>query len=347
MNMSKSKIENIEPATISGAQEINVPACPLITNQSILEKIGNTPLIRINNLTKDLPGIEIYAKAEWRNSGGSVKSRPALQMIEDAEKSGALTKDKIILDSTSGNTGIAYALIGKIKGYKVKLVMPGNVCKERKGLMADYYGAEIVTSSPFEGSDGAILMAQAIYESDKEKYYMPDQYNNDSNWRAHYLHTAQEIWKQTEGRVTHFCAGIGTGGTIMGNTRGLRELNSDIKCYAIEPAEELHGLEGLKHMGSSIVPGIYDESFLDGKISVSTETSYDMVETLEKEEGILVGHSSAAAMVGALDLARRIKKGVIVTVFPDSCDTCYVSFGKFKEYYESHDQTTLPKPESS
>lgn len=345
--MSKSKLDNIKPKTISGAEEINVPTCPLITNQSALDDIGNTPLIKINNLTKDLPGIEIYAKAEWKNSGGSVKSRPALQMIEDAEKSGQLTKDKIILDSTSGNTGIAYALIGKIKGYKVKLVMPGNVCKERKGLMANDYGAEIVTSSPFEGSDGAILMAKEIYKSDPDKYYMPDQYNNDSNWMAHFLHTSQEIWKQTEGRVTHFCAGIGTGGTIMGNTRGLRKLNPNIKCYAIEPAEELHGLEGLKHMASSIIPGIYDESFLDGKISVSTETSYDMVETLEKEEGILVGHSSAAAMVGALDLAKRIKTGVIVTVFPDSCDTCYVNYGKFKEYYESNDQTTLPKPESS
>lgn len=345
--MTKSKMNQPEPGGISTTQEINVPTCPLITNQSILDKIGNTPIIKIRNLTRDLPGIEIYAKAEWKNSGGSVKARPALQMIEDAEKAGKLTKDKIILDSTSGNTGIAYALIGKIKGYKVKLVMPANVCKERKGLMADYYGAEIVTSSPFEGSDGAILLAREIYEQDPDKYYMPDQYNNPSNWRAHYLHTSREIWKQTQGRVTHFCAGIGTGGTIMGNTRGLRELNPKIQCYAIEPAEELHGIEGLKHMASSIVPGIYDESLLDGKISVSTEAAYDMVEILEKEENILVGHSSAAAMVGALELARKIGEGVIVTVFPDSCDTCYVNFGKFKEYYESHKQTTLPKPESS
>jgi len=310
-----------------------------------LKKIGNTPLIPIRNLTRDYPDVEIYAKAEWRNAGGSVKSRPALQMIEDGEADGRLTKDKIILDSTSGNTGIAYALIGNIKGYRVKLVMPANVCKERKGLMADFYGAEIVTSSPFEGSDGAIVLAREIYNRDPDAYFMPDQYNNDSNWRAHYLHTANEIWKQTDGRITHFCAGIGTGGTIMGNTRRFRELNPNIECHAIEPKEELHGIEGLKHMESSIVPGIYKEEELDGKISVTTEDAYKMVETLEKEEGILVGHSSAAAMVAALDLAARIQKGVIVTVFPDSCDTCYINFGKFKEYYETH-SSAMPKPDS-
>ena len=318
------------------------PSCPLIAEQDILKKIGNTPLLCINNLCKDLDGIEIYAKAEWRNAGGSVKARPALKMIEDGEKSGALTKDKTILDSTSGNTGIAYALIGKIKGYKVKLVMAANVCKERKGLMADFYGAEIVTSSPFEGSDGAIKLAQKIYDENPDKYFMPDQYNNDSNWKAHYETTAREIWEQTQGRVTHFIAGIGTGGTIMGATRRLKEYNPEIKCYALEPAEELHGIEGLKHMASSIVPGIYDESILDGKYQVSTDHSYEMVEKLEKEEGILVGHSSAAAIKGALKLAADIKKGVIVTVLPDSCDTCYINFGKFKEYQEMHSHT-IPK----
>ena len=316
--------------------EVQTPTCPLITNQSVLSTIGNTPLLRINHLGKEYKDVEIYAKAEWRNAGGSVKSRPALKMIEDGENSGKLTKGKIILDSTSGNTGISYALIGKVKGYKVKLVMPANVCKERKGLMADFYGAEIVQSSPFEGSDGAIILAKKIYEENPDIYYMPDQYNNDSNWRAHFETTTKEIWEQTEKRVTHFIAGIGTGGTIMGTSRGLRELNPDIKCYAVEPEEELHGLEGLKHMGSSIVPGIYKEEELDGKISVKTEYAYDMVVTLEKEEGVLVGQSSAAAMVGALKLAGRIKKGVIVTVFPDSCETCYVNFGQFKEYFEIH-----------
>ncbi len=321
---------------ISIPNEVQTPTCPLITNQSVLSTIGNTPLLRINHLGKEYKDVEIYAKAEWRNAGGSVKSRPALKMIEDGENSCKLTKDKIILDSTSGNTGISYALIGKVKGYKVKLVMPANVCKERKGLMADFYGAEIVQSSPFEGSDGAIILAKKIYEENPDIYYMPDQYNNDSNWRAHFETTTKEIWEQTEKRVTHFIAGIGTGGTIMGTSRGLRELNPDIKCYAVEPEEELHGLEGLKHMGSSIVPGIYKEEELDGKISVKTEYAYDMVVTLEKEEGVLVGQSSAAAMVGALKLAGRIKKGVIVTVFPDSCETCYVNFGQFKEYFEIH-----------
>jgi cysteine synthase B len=326
----------------SNSKEDLVPACPVITDLSILKKIGNTPLIQIKNLPKELQDVEIYAKAEWRNAGGSVKSRPALKMIEDGEKSGKLTKGKIILDSTSGNTGIAYALIGKIKGYKVKLVMAANVCKERKGTMADFYGAEIVTSSPFEGSDGAIRLARKICNENPDLYFMPDQYNNDSNWQAHFETTAKEIWQQTSGRVTHFVAGIGTGGTIMGTTRGLRDINPDIKCYAVEPAEELHGIEGLKHMASSIVPGIYKESILDGKISVTTEDAYKCVDFLEKEEGVMVGHSSGAALQGALDLARQIKKGVIVTVFPDSCDDCYIQFGKFKQYQETHSHT-IPK----
>jgi cysteine synthase B len=322
--------------------EVQAPTCPVITDQSVLNAIGNTPLIRIHNLGKEFKNVDIYAKAEWKNSGGSVKARPALKMIEDGEKSGKLTKGKIILDSTSGNTGIAYALIGKVKGYKVKLVMPANVCKERKGLMADFYGAEIVTSSPFEGSDGAIILAKKIYEENPDIYFMPDQYSNDSNWQAHQETTAKEIWTQTSHRVTHFLAGIGTGGTIMGTSRGLRQLNSAIKCYAVEPAESLHGLEGLKHMETSIVPKIYKEEELDGKLSIPTDEAYDMVELLEKQEGILVGHSSAAAMVGALKLASQIKKGVIVTVFPDSCERCYVNFGKFKQYYETH-SSKLPK----
>lgn len=323
-------------------QEDLTPACPLISEPSILDKIGNTPLIRLKNIDQEFPNVEIYAKAEWRNAGGSVKSRPALKMIEDGEKSGALTHEKIIIDSTSGNTGIAYALIGKAKGYKVKLVMAANVCKERKGLMADFYGAEIVTSSPFEGSDGAIRLCQKIYDEEPDKYFMPDQYNNPSNWKAHFETTASEIWEQTHHTITHFAAGIGTGGTIMGNTRRFRELNPDIKCYAVEPAEELHGVEGLKHMASSIVPGIYDESLLDGKISVATESAYAYVSRLEKEEGILVGHSSGAALAGAVELARQIDKGVVVTVFPDSCDDCYIQIGKFKEYAKMHSKK-LPK----
>lgn len=300
-------------------------------DKSILKKIGNTPIVRIKNLSKKFRNIEIYAKLEWYNAGGSIKARPALRMIEDGEKSGKLTKDKIILDSTSGNTGIAYALIGLVKGYKVKLAIPANVCKERKRLMAESYKAEIVLSDPLEGSDGAIMMARKIFNENPDRYFMPDQYNNPSNWKAHFDTTTVEICNQTEGRVTHFIAGIGTGGTIMGAGRGLKRFNPDIKAYAVEPAEALHGIEGLKHMETSIKPAIYNENFLDGKISVKTEDAYEMVRLLQEEEGLGVGHSSGAAMKGALELAERIGKGVIVTVFPDSCE-CYVTTGNFNKY---------------
>lgn len=294
-------------------------------SKSQLKKIGNTPLITISHLTRDLKNIEIYAKAECMNLGGSVKSRPALKMIEDGEKSGLLTKDKIILDSTSGNTGIAYALIGKIKAYKVLLVMPENICRKRKAKMAELYGAKIIYSDPLGGSDGAIIKAEQIYEANPEKYFMPDQYNNPSNWKAHYETTAPEVYNQTDKCITHFVAGIGTCGTIMGTGRRLKEFNPSIQIFAVEPEESLHGLEGLKHMETSIVPKIYDESFLDGKISVKTEDAYNMVRRLEKEEGLQVGNSSGAVMMGVLELAKKIKKGVIVTVFPDSSDKCYVS----------------------
>jgi cysteine synthase B len=302
-----------------------------ILDESILKEIGNTPIVRISNLAAGFKDIEIYAKLEWYNAGGSIKARPALRMIEDAERSGKLTKDKVILDSTSGNTGIAYALIGMVKGYKVELTMPGNVCKERKRLMAESYKAKIILSDPLEGSDGDIRMARKIFNENPDKYFMPDQYNNPSNWKAHFDTTAAEIYRQTEGRITHFIAGIGTGGTVMGTGRGLKRFKRDIKVYAVEPAEPLHGIEGLKHMETSIVPGIYDESFLDGKISVKTEDAYEMVRLLKEEEGLGVGHSSGAVMKGALELAKMIGKGVIVTVFPDSCE-CYITTGDFQKY---------------
>ncbi len=290
-----------------------------------LKKIGNTPLIKIQNLTKDLKNIEIYAKAECMNLGGSVKSRPALKMIEDGEKAGLLTRDKIILDSTSGNTGIAYALIGKIKGYKVLLVMPENICRERKAKMAKLYDAQIIYSDPFGGSDGAIIKALEIYEANPEKYFMPDQYNNPSNWKSHYETTGPEIFNQTDKRITHFIAGVGTSGTLMGTGRRLKEFNPSIQIISIEPYESLHGLEGMKHMETSIIPKIYDESFADNKISVKTEDAYAMVRKLEHEEGLQVGNSSGAAIAGALELAKRIDQGVIVTILPDSSDKCYVS----------------------
>jgi len=288
--------------------------------RSVLELVGNTPLVRINNITKGLaPGVEIYAKLEGYNPGGSVKDRPALSMIEDAEQSGRLTKDKIILDSTSGNTGIAYAWIGAVKGYKVDLVVPQNVSSERKKIL-HAFGAEVIFSSPLEGSDGAIRLAWKLYVDNPDKYCKLDQYNNPSNPSAHYEHTGPEIIEQTGGKVTHFVASIGTGGTIMGTGRRLKEFNKDIQVVAIEPETAFHGLEGLKHMESSIVPGIYHEEELDSKIPAPTEESYDMAKRLAREEGLLVGQSSGAAMWGALKLAKTLKEGVIVVIFPDGGD---------------------------
>ena len=295
-------------------------------SDSILAQIGNTPLIKITKLSeackaKDqaLNGVQIYAKAEWFNPGGSVKDRPALKMIEVGEEMGKLTKDKTILDSTSGNTGIAYALIGAVKGYRVRLIMPKNVSEERKRIVKAY-GAEIIFTSPLEGSDGAIREARRLYMEEPDKYFMPDQYNNPANPQAHYETTGKEIIEQTHGKITHFVAGIGTGGTIMGTGKRLKEFNSKIKVIAVEPATSLHGLEGLKHMETSIVPGIYKEEFLDGKIKVQTEDAYEMTLRLAQSEGLFVGYSSGAAMKGALEVAREIKEGVIVTVFPDSGD---------------------------
>jgi cysteine synthase B len=285
----------------------------------LLELIGNTPLIRLRRIGREFPNVEIYAKAEWFNPGGSVKDRPALKMIEVAEQRGELTKDKVILDSTSGNTGIAYAMIGSVKGYRVELVIPANVSEERKKIVTAY-GANIIFTSPLEGSDGAQREARRLKEENPDKYYMPDQYNNEANPLAHYETTGPEIIEQTEGRITHFVAGIGTGGTLMGTGRRLKEFNPDIQVIAVEPAQSLHGLEGLKHMPSSIVPGIYDRSFHDDLISVETEDGYAMARRLALEEGLFVGHSSGAAMVGALVVASRIKRGVIVTVFPDGGD---------------------------
>ncbi|MDH5542427.1 MAG: cysteine synthase family protein [Nitrospinota bacterium] len=306
---------------------------PKITkfDESILQRIGNTPLVKIENITKDLgKDIEIYAKAEWYNAGSSVKARPALRMIQEGIKSGKLKKGKVLLDSTSGNTGVAYSLIGKILGFEVNLVVPGNVCKERKGLMASSYDATLILSDPMEQSDGAINLAREIYLKDPDKYFMPDQYNNPFNWMAHRDTTANEIWDQTKGKVTHFLAGIGTSGTLMGTSRGLKSKNSSVKCYAVEPAESLHGIEGLKHMDSSIIPGIYDTSVYDEKVSIKTEEAYDMVTRIEKEEGMLVGTSSGAALAAAMKLAESIDKGIIVTIFPDSCMDCAVAHGDFK-----------------
>ena len=288
--------------------------------QSIVDMVGNTPLIKIKRITKQLPeSVEVYAKLESYNPGGSVKDRAAKRMIEDAEKSGRLTKDKIILDSTSGNTGIAYAWIGAVKGYGVELVVPQNVSEERKKILKAF-GAKVVFSNPLEGSDGAIRLAWKLYVDNPDKYCKLDQYNNPSNPQAHYDTTGPEIIEQTGGKITHFVASIGTSGTIMGTGRRLKEFNPDIQVIQIEPATPLHGLEGLKHMATSIVPGIYHPEKLDNKVSAPTEESYDMAKRLAREEGLFVGQSSGAAMWGALEVAKKLKEGVVVVLFPDGGD---------------------------
>jgi cysteine synthase B len=292
----------------------------LAAKSSILELVGNTPLVRMNNITAALPdGVEIYAKLESHNPGGSVKDRAALSMIEDAEKSGRLTKDKVLLDSTSGNTGIAYAWIAAVKGYEVELVVPGNASQERKKTL-NAFGVKVIFSDPMEGSDGAIRHAWKLYVDNPERYCKLDQYNNPCNSDAHYNTTGPEIIEQTGGRITHFVATIGTGGTIMGTGRRLKEFNPDIQVVAVEPDDPFHGLEGLKHMASSIVPGIYHEEKLDQKIGAPTEGSYDMAKRLAREEGLLVGQSSGAAMWAALELAGKLDKALIVAVFPDGGD---------------------------
>ncbi len=290
--------------------------------------VGNTPLIRIRRLGNAYPGVDIYAKHEGFNPGGSVKDRPALQMIRDALSSGWLDPRKTLIDSTSGNTGIAYAWIGAALGLKVALVMPESVTHARKQI-TKAFGATQIFSDPMEGSDGAIRLCRQIVAEHPDQYFYPDQYSNESNPRAHYLGTGQEIWEQTRGRVTHFVAGIGTGGTIMGTGRRLKELNPAIRILAVEPAEALHGLEGLKHMPTSIVPAIYREAELDEKLSIGTDEGWDTAERLGREEGLFVGHSSGAAVAGALVVAKRLhergEKGFVVTLFPDRAERYFAA----------------------
>jgi len=302
-----------------------------VPEQSILQRIGNTPLLRIHLLEKEFPNITFYAKAEWFNPGGSVKDRPALRMIEEAERTGELTVEKVLLDSTSGNTGIAYALIGAAKGYQVKLVMPANVNEERREIV-NAFGAEVIFTPALEGSDGAIREAHRLREESPGVYFMPDQYNNPFNWRAHFDGTGPEIVHQTNGEVTHFIAGIGTSGTLMGTGRFLKRHNRAIRVIAAEPDDALHGLEGLKHMPSSIVPGIYDPSVYDEKISVPTEAALELAHDLARTEGLLVGNSSGAALYAAREVARRTPEGVFVMVFPDGGDR-YLSSGLYRRKF--------------
>jgi cysteine synthase B len=296
------------------------PSTALTEAPSILDSIGKTPVVRLRRVAPDLPaGVEVYAKLEGFNPGGSVKDRAAWRMIREGLRRGDLRPGMTILDSTSGNTGIALAMVGAVLGIPVELVMPENVSRERKKIIAAF-GARVVFSSGLEGSDGAIRLCREIYARGKDRYFKPDQYFNEANPIAHYETTGPEIWQQTSGRVRHFVAGIGTGGTIMGTGRYLKEKCPDVQIVAVEPDDAFHGLEGLKHMASSIVPGIYHEAELDRKIPIATDDAYDMVYRLGREEGLVVGQSSGAAMVAALLVARELREGVVVTLFPDFGD---------------------------
>ncbi len=284
----------------------------------MVENIGNTPLLRLARIARALPAdVEISAKAEWMNPGGSVKDRPALSMILDGEKRGALTVQKTIIDASSGNTAVAYAMIGAARGYRVMLCVPANV---EKGMIATLraYGAEVILTNPSKGMDGATGEVKRILSSSPEKFFFPDQLNNSANWKAHYEGTANEIWRQTQGRVTHFVAGLGTAGTFVGVGRRLRELNIAVKLISVQPSSPFHGLEGLRHMASSIVPGIYDPRLADEEVAVDTEAAQAMVIRLAREEGILVGLSAGAAVVAALAVASRLVRGCVVTVLPES-----------------------------
>jgi S-sulfo-L-cysteine synthase (O-acetyl-L-serine-dependent) len=291
--------------------------------EGLLQRIGNTPLLRLERIGADLPGIQLLGKAEWLNPGGSVKDRAAAAIVSEARSTGQFPPGKVLLDSTSGNTGIAYAMLGAAEGFPVTLCMPSNVSVERKHILRAY-GANIVYTDPAEGSDGSIRKAREMYAAEPQRYFYADQYSNHANWRAHYHGTAAEIWRQTEGRITHFVAMLGTSGTFMGTARRLKELNPKIQCISLQPDSSFHGIEGAKHMATAIVPRIYDPALADDDLGISTEASYAMVRRLAREEGLLVGISAGAAIVGCLQIARglaeRKQAGVIVTVLPDSGD---------------------------
>jgi len=285
----------------------------------ITAQIGNTPLLRLDRIAAAYgitPGVEIYAKAEWFNPGGSVKDRAALYMIRDGEQRGLLTPSKTIIDASSGNTGIAYAMIGRALGYNVTVLLPAGASPERKRLLT-IYGAGILETPAAEGTDGAIREVRRIVHENPDLYFYPDQYSNPANWQAHYFGTAQEIWQQTDGRVTHFVAAVGTSGTFMGVARRLKDYNPQIQVVEVQPASAFHGLEGMKHMASAIVPGIYDPNLADERLSVETEEAQQVTRDLARYGGILAGPSGGAAVLASLQVARQIDSGVVVTVLPD------------------------------
>jgi cysteine synthase B len=298
---------------------------------SIVEAVGNTPLVRLRNIERDTPGVKIFLKLEYMNPGGSVKDRPALQMFKDAIASGALTRDKVLIDATSGNTGVAYSLFGACMGYKVALVMPANVSQARKNI-TQAFGTELIHSDPMEGSDGAIRLVRKLVDEQPDKYFYSDQYSNPANPLAHYLGTGREILEQVGDEITHFVAGLGTSGTCMGTTRRLREHHRKVVCVAAEPAEALHGLEGLKHMGSSIIPKIYDPTLPDEILPVPTEGGWDMADRVAREEGLHVGHSTGGNVWAAVELAKRMKEGCIVTIACDRGDRYFAPMRWEKQY---------------
>jgi len=285
----------------------------------VLELIGRTPLIRLKQFERETPGVELYAKAEWHNPGGSVKDRAAARMILEGEQTGKLRPGLTITDATSGNTGIAYSMIGAAKGYKVKLFLPENASPERK-LILRAFGAELVLTSPLEGTDGAIRAVRQMVAEHPDEYFYPDQYSNDANWRAHFDTTGPEIIEQTGGRVTHFLAGLGTSGTFMGTSRALRQFNPNIKVMSFQPDSPFHGLEGLKHMETAMVPAIYDASLADADLRVSTEDAHRCVRRLAREAGLMVGISAGGALAATLQFGRTLDRGVLVTVFPDGAE---------------------------
>jgi cysteine synthase B len=291
---------------------------------SLMERIGNTPLLRLDAVTRDLPGVTLLGKAEWYNPGGSVKDRAAANIVADAQRRGLLRPGKILLDATSGNTGIAYSMLGSAEGFPVTLCMPENVSRERKQILQGY-GANIIYTDPGDGSDGAIRLARQLAAEHPDTYFYADQYSNDANWKAHYCMTANEIWQQTQGRITHFVSMLGTSGTFVGTTRRLKELNPAVQCISLQPDSSFHGIEGAKHMASAIVPKIYDPTIADQNLEIATEDAYDMARRLSRTAGLLVGISAAAAVVGCLKIARELplKRGeeaVIVTILCDSGD---------------------------
>jgi cysteine synthase B len=304
---------------------------------TLLERIGNTPLVRLERLTAHLPGIQILGKAEWANPGGSVKDRAASAIVAAAMKQGRLGKGQHLLDATSGNTGIAYAMLGAAMGFPVTLCVPANVSPERKRILSAY-GAHVVWTDPNDGSDGAIRKARELAAADPEKYYYADQYGNDANWQAHYRGTANEIWKQTGGQITHFVAGLGTSGTFIGTTRRLKELNPKIQCISMQPDSPFNGLEGLKHMATAIVPRIYDPSLADRDLEIETETAYRISKRLARTEGLLVGVSAGAAVAASLRVAEEEaaagREAVIVTILPDSADK-YLSERFWEEEHDN------------